>query len=93
MNNPINIHKVRNTFPINSNPKTIQQKKLNKIKKESDLLHTHILNPSNLPNNQNSNLQNLTIQNSKPISNINNIQSTIKQQTHQPTTINSKYYY
>ena len=89
MNNPINIHKVRNTFPINSNPKTIQQKKLNKIKKESDLLHTHILNPSNLPNNQNSNLQNLTIQNSKPISNINNIQSTIKQQTHQPTTINS----
>ena len=90
MNNPINIHKVRNTFPINSNPKSIQQKKLNKIKKESDLYHTHTLNPSNISNNQNSNLQNLTIQNSKPISNINNnIQSTSKQQSHLTSTINS----
>ena len=90
MNNPINIHKVRNTFPINSNPKSIQQKKLNKIKKESDLYHTHTLNPSNISNNQNSNLQNLTIQNSKPISNINNnIQSTSKQQSLLTSTINS----
>ena len=94
MNNPINIHKVRNTFPINSNPKTIQQKKLNKIKKESDLFHNHNLNPSNL-NNQNSNLQNLqnlqnlTIQNSKPISNSNNIQSIIKQNQNPINPINT----
>ena len=76
INNPINIHKIKNILPINSNPKTIPQKKLNKIKKESsETHHPYTLIPSN-PNLSNINNTNLNISPS-PNSNINNINSNI----------------
>ena len=61
INNPINAFKIKNTYPIR--PKTIPQKKFNKIKKENENNNNHHINTfSNLhkPINQNLNNINLT---------------------------------
>ena len=61
INNPINVFKIKNTYPIR--PKTIPQKKFNKIKKENENNNNHHINTfSNLhkPINQNLNNINLT---------------------------------